>query len=166
MRTQLLALLQQFGPSTATGLADRLGVNTGATSYHLRQLAEHGLVVEDTERGNARDRWWRAAYRGTRIDDIDLLRSEPDLTTAYLHNIARQNTANLLRYIDELPTLPSNWQTSASMNNYTLHLDARQLRELMEKLDGLVESYRTDDAARRGARRVIVHVNGFPQEGT
>jgi DNA-binding transcriptional ArsR family regulator len=167
MRTQILALLQRFGPSTATGLAERLGVNTGATSYHLRQLAEHGLVVEDTERGNARDRWWRAAYRGTRIDDVDLVRSEPELATTFMHNIARENTANLFRFIDELPTLPKNWLGSVSMDNYTLHLTPRQLRELMLKLEALVESYRTEpDAARpRGARRVIVHVNGFPQEG-
>ena len=167
MRTQIMALLQRFGPSTATRLAERLGVNTGATSYHLRQLAEHGLVVEDAERGNARDRWWRAAYRGTRIDDIDLVRSEPDLLTTYMHNIARENVANLFRFIDELPTLPKSWQQSAGMNNYTLHLTARQLRELMEQLEALVESYRTEpDAPRiRGARRVIVHVNGFPQEG-
>jgi DNA-binding transcriptional ArsR family regulator len=66
MRTQIFELLQRYGPSTATGLAERLGVNSGATSYHLRQLAEAGLVIEDTDRGNARDRWWKAAYRGTR----------------------------------------------------------------------------------------------------
>jgi DNA-binding transcriptional ArsR family regulator len=167
LRTQIMALLQRFGPSTATRLAERLGVNTGATSYHLRQLAEHGLVVEVTERGNARDRWWRAAYRGTRVDDIDLVRSEPDLVTTFMHNIARENAGNLFRFIDELPTLPKGWQESATMNNYTLHLTARQLRELMEKVETLVESYRTEpDAHRpRGARRVIVHVNGFPQEG-
>ena len=167
MRTQIIALLQRFGPSTATGLAERLGVNTGATSYHLRQLAEHGLVVEDTERGNARDRWWKSGYRGTRIDDVDLVRSEPDLTTAFMHNIARQNADNLFRYIDEMPTLPRSWAGAPGMNNYTLHLTARQLRELMEQLDAVVESHRVDeDAPRpRGARRVIVHVNGFPQEG-
>lgn len=166
MRTQIMAALQRFGPSTATGLAERLGVNTGATSYHLRQLAEAGLVMEDTERGNARDRWWKAAFRGTRIDDIDLVRSEPDLTTTFMHNIARENTANLVRFIDELPTLPASWQEASTMDNYTLHLSARQLRELLERLEAVIDEYRTDEAASaRGARRVIVHVNGFPQEG-
>jgi len=82
MRTQIFELLQRYGPSTATGLAERLGVNSGATSYHLRQLAEAGLVIEDTDRGNARDRWWKAAYRGTRIEDTELIRAEPELTAA------------------------------------------------------------------------------------
>ena len=167
MRTQIFGLLQRFGPSTATALAQRLGVNTGATSYHLRQLAEAGLVIEDPDRGNARDRWWKAAYRGTRLDDVDLIRAEPELSAAYMRNIARQNTDNLFRFIDEMAALPRSWEQAPRMNNYTLHLTARQLRELMERLEAVVEEYRTDDDAPRprGARRVIVHVNGFPQEG-
>ncbi|WP_428995029.1 helix-turn-helix domain-containing protein [Kribbella qitaiheensis] len=40
MRNRMLGLLRVHGPATATTLAERLGVNTGATSYHLRQLAE------------------------------------------------------------------------------------------------------------------------------
>ena len=49
-RARLLGLLRIEGPATATALAQRLGTNSGQTSYHLRQLAAVGLVVEDTER--------------------------------------------------------------------------------------------------------------------
>ena len=42
-----------------------LNLNTGATSYHLRQLAQHGFVAEDAERGNARERWWAATHQST-----------------------------------------------------------------------------------------------------
>ncbi len=59
-------LLRLEGPATATQLAQQLKLNTGATSYHLRQLAEHGFIEEDHERGDARDRWWRAAHESTR----------------------------------------------------------------------------------------------------
>ena len=65
VRLRMLALLRTEGPATATTLAARLGLNTGATSYHLRQLAEHGFVVDDPERGDGRDRWWQAAHRAT-----------------------------------------------------------------------------------------------------
>src|SRR5215475_11195 len=65
IRLRLLDLLQADGPATASGLAQRIGQSSGVTSYHLRVLAEHGFVVEDTERGNARDRWWRAVHRTT-----------------------------------------------------------------------------------------------------
>jgi DNA-binding transcriptional ArsR family regulator len=39
VRVQMLGILRIDGPATATMLASRLGLNTGATSYHLRQLA-------------------------------------------------------------------------------------------------------------------------------
>ena len=67
-RLRMLGLLRVDGPATATTLATRLGLNTGQTSYHLRQLAQHGLVVDDAERGNGRDRWWRAAHQSTMTD--------------------------------------------------------------------------------------------------
>jgi len=45
LRFRLLGRLRLDGPATATGLARALETNTGATSYHLRQLADVGLVV-------------------------------------------------------------------------------------------------------------------------
>src|SRR6476659_4931957 len=64
-RLRMLMLLRLEGPATATSLAQRLTLNTGATSYHLRQLAEHGFIEEDAERGDARDRWWKASHEST-----------------------------------------------------------------------------------------------------
>src|SRR3569833_776777 len=69
---QLGWLLRRCGPSTATRRAGRMGLTSGATSYHLRQLGAAGFVAEDTERGNARERWWRAVPRGTWLTDVDL----------------------------------------------------------------------------------------------
>src|SRR5579863_2837206 len=54
VRVQLVDLLRRHGPSTATQLAERTGLTSGATSYHLRQLAASGFIVEDPDRGNAR----------------------------------------------------------------------------------------------------------------
>src|SRR3954453_21336811 len=65
VRLRLLDLLQADGPATATSLGQRIGQSSGVTSYHLRVLAEHGFIVEDEARGNARDRWWRAIHRTT-----------------------------------------------------------------------------------------------------
>src|SRR6187402_628900 len=58
LRIRILDELSMYGPLTASGLGERLGESSGATSYHLRQLEKHGLVREDTTRGNARERWW------------------------------------------------------------------------------------------------------------
>ena len=54
-----------------TALAEKLGTNTGATSYHLRQLAEVGLVAEDPDRGTSRQRWWQAAHDMSHFDPTD-----------------------------------------------------------------------------------------------
>jgi hypothetical protein len=39
-----------------------LATNTGATSYHLRRLAEVGLTIEDDVLRPGRQRWWRTAH--------------------------------------------------------------------------------------------------------
>ncbi|MGO4429962.1 ArsR/SmtB family transcription factor, partial [Streptomyces sp. MCAF7] len=74
LRMRLLGALREYGPATASQLADRLGESSGATSYHLRQLAAHGFVEDDPERGKGRERWWKSAQSGTRVDSEELLR--------------------------------------------------------------------------------------------
>ena len=60
LRSRLLSALRSGGPANATDLAQRLGTNTGATSYHLRKLASVALV-EETGEGHGRERPWRAS---------------------------------------------------------------------------------------------------------
>lgn len=62
LRLELLDLLRFEGPSTATLLGQRLGESSGATSYHLRQLARYGFVAEMPSEGK-RERWWRYQER-------------------------------------------------------------------------------------------------------
>ena len=62
LRLRLLDELRFGGPATATLLAHRVGESSGATSYHLRQLARHGYVEEAEPRGG-RERWWRYRER-------------------------------------------------------------------------------------------------------
>ena len=81
LRTRLLGALRLHGPATSTALAARLGTNSGATSYHLRQLAEAGLIEDDPERSNGRDRWWRAAHDATSWTSADF-EDDPDARAA------------------------------------------------------------------------------------
>ena len=73
LRSRLVGALRLNGPSTATALAQHLGTNSGATSYHLRKLAEVGLVV-DTGQGDAKSRVWAAASEVT--DDTVLVSAD------------------------------------------------------------------------------------------
>ena len=70
LRSRLVGALRLNGPSTATALAAALGTNSGATSYHLRKLAEVGLVV-DTGEGDAKSRVWAAASQLTQFEASD-----------------------------------------------------------------------------------------------
>jgi DNA-binding transcriptional ArsR family regulator len=68
LRLKLLDLLKVKGSSTASELARLAGESSGATSYHLRQLARHGFVVEDEGRGTRRERWWKADPSQLRVE--------------------------------------------------------------------------------------------------
>src|SRR5450759_5650322 len=59
LRSRLLDELRLSGPATATTLAAVLHTNSGATSYHLRKLAQAALVV-DSGQGRGRQRLWNA----------------------------------------------------------------------------------------------------------
>ena len=66
-RQRILQHLGLHGPATSAMLARELGLNTGATSYHLRELAKHGFVEDVPELAQGRERWWRAPVRDLRI---------------------------------------------------------------------------------------------------
>ena len=73
LRGRLLGALRETGPATATELAERFDESSGATSYHLRQLARYGFIVEDEEQASRRERRWRAAAKFTSWDDEDFI---------------------------------------------------------------------------------------------
>ena len=86
------------GPATASQLAEKLGESSGATSYHLRQLAAHGFIEDAPEHGKGRERWWKAVHTGLRFDDALLTDANPDVRGAadlYLHEIATAQTRGM-----------------------------------------------------------------------
>lgn len=163
LRARLLGLLRVEGPATATGLAGQLGTNSGATSYHLRQLAEVGLVEEDASRGQGRERWWRAAHdvSSWRADDY---KDDPDAAAA----AAWMESYWLRRFVDNAETwqrerddYSSEWRDAATFSDYWLELSAEQLRAMSEEIDGVIERYRTA-APSPDKRNVLFYVYGFP----
>jgi len=166
MRNRILGLLRLNGPATATTLAERLGVNTGATSYHLRQLANAGLVVEDDSRGNARDRWWKAAHRGTYFDQNALMETEPELTQSFLHGIAQIYAENMFRGIDALQTQTPEWRDASILTDFAFHLTAAQLKAMKDELRAVLDKYSTDltEPLADGAELVSVQIQAHPRE--
>jgi DNA-binding transcriptional ArsR family regulator len=165
-RLKILKRLRLQGPATATVLAGELGLNTGATSYHLRQLADHGFVVEDTERGDARDRWWKAAHQSTRAN-LDEQRSdeEADTAEAYLHTVALMYTETLMQYAAEHRFLPQPWKDASTTSDWNLRLTPARARELVDALVVTIERWSEHEEETPDAAMFMVNLNAFPQPG-
>jgi DNA-binding transcriptional ArsR family regulator len=173
VRVRMLALLRIDGPATASALARRLGLNTGATSYHLRQLAAHGFIVEDTARGTARERWWRSAHEGTMYDRHALDSDEEGLGWAYMRAVAELYADTMLRAVDEASSWPDAWRDASTLSDYFLLLAPDELRRLKEEVTEVIARYRrasADPAARlgapEGATPVAFQIQAFPLPGT
>lgn len=162
VRLRMLTLLRGEGPATATTLAQRLDLNTGATSYHLRQLAQHGFIEEDTERGNARDRWWRAAHSSTRTDFREKGVVDSDVE-AYLTTVALMYAERMRAAVSEMSFLPEEWRTVGTLSDWELSLTPAQAEALVRTLVQTLEE--AEDADDDAAAPFVVNLNAFPRPG-
>lgn len=162
VRLRMLTLLRGEGPATATTLAQRLDLNTGATSYHLRQLAQHGFIEEDTERGNARDRWWRAAHSSTRTDFREKGVVDSDVE-AYLTTVALMYADRMRAAVSEMSFLPEEWRTVGTLSDWELSLTPAQAEALVRTLAHTLEE--AEDSDDDAAAPFVVNLNAFPRPG-
>jgi DNA-binding transcriptional ArsR family regulator len=167
-RLRMLMLLRLEGPATATQLAQQLKLNTGATSYHLRQLAEHGFIVEDTDRGDGRDRWWKAGHQSTRANLMARNEDEDETTEAYLQTVALMYTETLMQAVSERRYLPRPWQEASTTSDWHLRLTPARAEQLVDALADLVDGWSEDedDADTPGVGTFVVNLNAFPRPGT
>jgi DNA-binding transcriptional ArsR family regulator len=163
LRVRLLNLLREDGPSTATRLAERTGQTSGATSYHLRQLAAYGFVVEEPTQGG-RERWWKAYHKSTLLEAADI-REAPQEAEAYMRAVAAECAERTDRWISEVPALGPDWDDAATLSNFRLRLTAAETTALLADLNAVVAGYRKDEIAADapdGAERVDVQLQIMP----
>ncbi|WP_415947533.1 ArsR/SmtB family transcription factor [Streptomyces sp. KLOTTS4A1] len=170
LRMRLLDALRREGSATASQLAERLGESSGATSYHLRQLASAGLIEDDPERGKGRERWWRPVHRGIRADRIEDFLDHPDpevrgAMSLYLHELAAQHALELGTALATMHSWPEEWRGRWTLSDYTLTLTPDLAEELRDKIHELIVSYQDKvDEHTEHARKVRIHLHGFPRE--
>lgn len=167
LRLRLLGRLRFDGPATATKLAADLGTNTGATSYHLRQLAEVGLVIEEERAGSGRQRWWRAAHDMTSFRR-SYYEGDPEATAAaeWLEASQVSRFAELAQnWRRALPDEPPAWQETAEISDYMLHLGSRQTVALMREIQDVIDRYRRlgRDEPEPDARYVALYSAALPR---
>ena len=163
LRIRIRDRLRRQGPATATQLAKQFSESSGATSYHLRMLARHGLVEPDPDRGKGRERWWRATPGLFQIDvselqQDELARTALRVTAGELHRLAEER---LQTWLDERENWSEPWRDATENTAFALRLTVDETRELRDQLEALIEAYMARPAD-PGARNVEVELNIFP----
>jgi DNA-binding transcriptional ArsR family regulator len=165
LRSRLIGALRLDGPSTASALAQRLGTNSGATSYHLRQLAEVGLVEEDPELGDGRSRYWRSAHRATSWEELEFA-NDPDsrasadwLTRASLRQQVRWSED----WLDVREDWPVAWRAATDSSDFRLALTPAQLEAYVAEVHAVVARYQELSSPENPeAEQVLVIHRAFP----
>jgi DNA-binding transcriptional ArsR family regulator len=167
LRVKIVDTLSTYGEFTASGLAERLGESSGATSYHLRQLEKHGFVREVVGRGTGRERWWERTPGGIMIGPYHF--SDSSAAKAATRLISREwanSREQALRDFTEMSedAMPDEWVESSVISLSSAFLDAEQLHKLSEALMAIVDEHIAPfrGQKRPGTRPVQIHVNAFP----
>ncbi|WP_406208231.1 helix-turn-helix domain-containing protein [Kitasatospora sp. NBC_01560] len=166
LRMQIFELLNLDGPSTATRLAERLGENTGTVSWHLRHLAEHGFIEEETGRGTKRERWWRRVPVANRLDTSDF-RDDADTRGAlslYLHELVQQYFNRVTSYLGE--EWENEWRDVGTVSDWShLRLTAAQLQSLNEEFAAVIARHTPapDAEPDPDALPIVVQIQSFPR---
>jgi DNA-binding transcriptional ArsR family regulator len=162
---RIVDTLRNDGPSTATRLAGVLGESSGSTSYHLRVLAEAGVIEEDPERGNGRERWWRRVqpiFMPTDAQQPDQRALEMSLRLVHLE----RDEESLQRYILGYDSLPMEWNAAAFTGSFPVYMTSDELMAFgMEWLARIEELRRAPDERPPGARRVVISLRALPWLG-
>ncbi len=167
-RLRMLGMLRIDGPATATRLAERMGLNSGATSYHLRQLARHGFIEEDIERGNARDRWWKAAHETTTFLEDETDEDALDAGLAFAEAALSAQVMEMQRALARHAQLPPEWRKASTMSDYIIPLNAADAEALLDKLnavllDAMEQAPKAGDNYAPGMKPVSIMLHAFPR---
>jgi DNA-binding transcriptional ArsR family regulator len=172
LRVQILRILQLRKRASATTLAEELGETTGATSYHLRQLARHGLVEEfepdedEAERTpGRRQRWWRMAVDEIHMTGFEFMQHEETREAAgfLLREIQADRSRRLANWFATASQWPEEWRKASSDMDGNLELSPKQARALADEMHALIQKYR-DLKPGRGARQVDIQYAIFPAD--
>lgn len=172
LRVRLWDLLVSTGPATSTTLARQTGESTGSTSYHLRQLAAHGLVEEIPGRGTARERWWRAASGALRVRGAGEEYESPsggEVVRAFGSQWSTLRAGSVERFHERVlaHTEPEEWVEASNDSTSFTYLTLDELAALGADLDAVLEKHtgahrHRDEPPGPGYRRIEVQARAFP----
>lgn len=167
LRVRIYDILSQYGPQTASLLAERLGESSGSTSYHLRALAKHDLIREVEDRGSARERWWERPVGGVSFSNPDAMSTPAGraATQIVMNEYLRGRNEQLLDFVNRgISGETDVWQEGTLISTATARLTPAQSKELTHKImaliDEAVDNYRNQTGD--DVRPVTIRADVFP----
>lgn len=166
LRVRIFDILSQYGPQTASSLAEQLGESSGATSYHLRALAKHALIREVEGRGTARERWWERPKGSVTISAPESTRTPSGLAASQIvvTETYRQRHEQLMRYLSDSWSSGDAAEQPAELSTANTRLTREQFEHVKDRLADIiseaVELYRDQEG--EGVRPYLIRLDMFP----
>lgn len=161
-RLAIMARLTEVGPGTATECASATGLSPSATSWHLRALAEVGLI-EEAEHRDKRKHLWRARSSQLVVasSERDGGAASRDLLRQYLSRSDRQ----LEEWLGAEADQPDEWREALSIVNARVEVRPEELDDLLLQVKALFQAYsdRARDGAEAGRRSVAISLRAVPE---
>ncbi|UCM89443.1 helix-turn-helix domain-containing protein [Streptomyces marincola] len=174
LRLRLHRALAVAGTATASQLAHQAGEAVSLVSYHLRKLADHGLIHEVSGRSSdSRERWWELVRGRAKAPDEEFGGAQERAAAhgAVTRLINRQRADMLERYADEQAAWGEEWRGAAFSVEFVPLLTPEETAGLGAELRAVVAKWQARARAAReaggtegteGREAVAVHLNGFP----
>jgi DNA-binding transcriptional ArsR family regulator len=167
LRVRIYDILSQYGPQTASSLAEKLGESSGSTSYHLRALAKQDLIQECTDRGTGRERWWERPVGGVSFANADAMKTPAGraATQIVMNEFFRNRQEQLMTFMNAgIASAGEKWESGTMISTATARLTPEQSKELSSKImaliDDAVDKYRTQTG--EDVRPVTIRADLFP----
>lgn len=167
LRVRIYDILSQYGPQTASSLAERLHESSGSTSYHLRALAKHDLIREAEDRGTGRERWWERPVGGVSFASPEAMTTPAGraATQVVMNEFLRNRNDQLLEFVNRgIGGEDAMWQEGTLISTATARLSPEQSKELtlgiMALIDEAVDKYRNQTG--ENVRPVTIRADVFP----
>lgn len=166
-RQAILEELALRGPATSAVLGRALGLNTGATSYHLRELERFGFVAEVDRPGAGRQRWWRAVQRDIRFPPRSQQSPQVRPVVDEVNRLAYAADLALFERLQRESDGLGEWMDAFPYSRSTIRLTLDELRSFFEDYIALLNRYQRPAAQTpAGARAVLTRLLAFPADAT
>lgn len=167
LRVRIIEALSTYGVQTASGLAERLGESSGATSYHLRQLEKHGYVQEVEGRGTGRERWWERVPGPIHLssDELDETEAGRAASRVIMREWLHHREAGVRDVIERgHDVLSPDWREALALQSASVHVTAEQLSELNRQIVHLILGFAEEHRGQRvvGSRPAQIQYFAFP----